>query len=185
MKITCMELVKDYIIQETEKAYGLDNGYNSKITVYGSMQDNIKWIPKSLVQNIDNKLYVSYITIQNNGLWDWVNKNSKITLDNGKKRASGNELVLKRLNAELKDNNNLTLIVWDNKQFNSYSIDRFESYKQEGSKFNKEFNNFEDNGMVAVLKIENNQIVESLIQNQNILNAKQIELLNLVIETLA
>lgn len=48
MKITCMELVKDYIIQETEKAYGLDAGYTSTL-VYGRLQDKIKWIPKSIV----------------------------------------------------------------------------------------------------------------------------------------
>lgn len=184
MKVTYMELVKDYIVEQTEKAFGLDYA-TGNLTQYGTHKDILKWIPKSATIEQDNKIYVSYLTIQNNGLWDWVNKKNKITIDNGKKRASGNDLILKRLNAELKDNDSLTLVVWDNKQFNSYKVDKFESYKQEGNKLNKEFNNFEDNGMVAVLKIENNQIVEILMQNENTLNARQTELLNLVIETLA
>ena len=104
MKITYMELVKDYIIQETEKAYGFDYA-TGNLTQYGTHKDILKWIPKSMTIQQDNKIYVSYLTIQNNGLWEYVNKNSKITLDNGKKRASGNELVLKRLNAELKERN--------------------------------------------------------------------------------
>lgn len=184
MKVIYMELVKDYIIEETEKAFGFDYA-TGNLNQYGSHKDILKWIPKSMTIQQDNKIYASYLTIQNNGLWEYVNKNSKITTDNGKKRVSGNDLILKRLNTELKDNDNLTLIVWDNKQFNSYKIDKFESYKQEGSKQNKEFNNFEDNGIVAVLKIKDNKIIESLMQNESILNAKHIELLNLVIETLA
>ncbi|WP_252251135.1 hypothetical protein [Clostridium sp. VAP52] len=185
MKITYMELIEDYILYEfsTEKAYALDNGHSCDIR-YGRLQNKLKWIPKSVTIEQENKKYVSYSTIQNLGLWDWVNKNNKISVENGKKRAKGNELILNRLNKELKDNQNLTLIVWDNKQFNSYSVAKFDLYKKENSLKNKEFKNFEENGIVAILKIENKVITEKLIQNEHVLSKKHIELLNLTIENI-
>lgn len=186
MKVTYMELVKDYIIDQTEKAYGLDNGYKSEYDSFGHLKDNIKWIPKSTTVTQDNIIYVSFLTIQDNNLWNWINKSNKITIDNGKKRATGKELIIKKLNKELANRKDQAIIIYDTKEFEDiYSCKNFEYYKEDSSKFD----NYDKYGIIAILKLnEDNKIIDSMIQNDEILKElkkSQLDYLNTTVEYLS
>lgn len=191
MKVTCMELVKDYILNElsTEKAYALDDGYTSTL-IHGRLQTKVKWIPKSITINQDNKIYVPYLTIQNYGLWDWINKSNKILIEDGKKRATGKDLILKKLNRELKDRKNQAIVLYDTKQFEEIcNCKEFEYYTDINRKGFKNFNNFETEGIIAIFELDNNnKIINSMIQNDEILNTlkkAQREYLDITIEYLS
>jgi len=69
----------DIPIQEaTEKAIGIVTGSNN---LHGSnYREFIEWIPQSQCKTIEKDIYIPTWIISKNGLWDFVDKESKVNL---------------------------------------------------------------------------------------------------------
>lgn len=108
MKVTYYELEKREIGKETDKAIGIitGTGANTKATY--------EYIAKSLIKEVENKLYIPTWLVKQECLWDYVDVDNQIQIEDGKKR-------VKRTNEQILQDKILKTV-----QFNRE--DRTESY---------------------------------------------------------
>jgi len=72
------KLNKDAIDEVTDKAYGIVTGCNN---LHGkNYRTFIQWIPQSQCKEIDKQIYVPAWIVSSEGIWDYIDKESKINL---------------------------------------------------------------------------------------------------------
>lgn len=89
MKVNYYELDKREIGKETEKAIGIitGNGANTKASY--------KYIAKSLIKQVEDKLYIPTWIVKQECLWDYIKEENQIQIEDGKKRVKRtNEQIL-------------------------------------------------------------------------------------------
>lgn len=138
MKVSYYELLKREIGGTTEKAYKIIVGYNGKVKL-GTDTNIYKYIAKSLVKEVNDTLYVPAWLVRQENLWDYVDIDNTIQIEDGKKRVrkTKEQKEKENYNRNLKNyfNNNVPneylIVYFDEDNYDDYNfrnIDKLESY---------------------------------------------------------
>jgi hypothetical protein len=161
MKVTYYELDQREIGKETEKAIGIitGTGANTKATY--------KYIAKSLIKEVETKLYIPTWIVKQECLWDYIKEENQIQMEDGKKR-------VKRTNEQILQDNILETVQFNREeQTESYFIkvntgNDVQSNTVRNELSEKKINRMREEGLnnidkIAVFYINNNKIDNYLL----------------------
>jgi hypothetical protein len=159
MKVTYYELDKREIGKETEKAIGIITGTKSDLkTAY-------KYIAKSLIKEVENKLYIPTWIVKQEGLWDYIKEENQIQIDNGKKvtRRSAEQIVKDKIQKEISFNKEMDiesymLIISFGNDVQSNEVRQEIAEKKINKLKNRGLEALQEVDKVAMFYINNNQI---------------------------
>lgn len=186
MKISYYELDNTCIGKETEKAFAIVTGYDGKIKL-GHDSRMFQYIAKSLIKEVDNKLYIPTWLVNQDRLWDYVNTDNTIQIEDGKKKVRRTQEqkvkdeINKLINIKSVDTNNYIIVVCLN---GGYTVRKFRGEKQINDFINNSVDYDYKEDECILIEIKENTINNIYKSNGYIKESKEaekmIELLRLI-----